>query len=268
MDPQNLTVSMSSNSGDTILALQSGGGAVVLVVLVLLIWKFGANFTAPFRNPDWWRSELTGGKLTFAVVRLAFWYIAQVPLLAKVEPFLLPYIPLDMPWLANAPAAIWSIIIFYEWFRVVHLVFSPVKGTTKLEPEMMGAMRNIITLFILVAAVTAVAHIMDQDTQLQTAVGAFGGLAAAIALRGPFENIFSYVIIAWTKPFKFGDHIVIKAKDDAGIDGTVQMIGLQSTQLALEAGLIATVPNKLLTTSVIVRTVKPEPETKDEQEAA
>ena len=79
------------------------------------------------------------------------------------------------------------------------------------------------------------------------------------------------MIIAFTKPFKFGDYIIVKAKDGAGIEGTVNMIGLQSSQLQLD-GAIAHVPNKLLTSSVVVRKVGPEtevkPETEDEQEAA
>jgi MscS family membrane protein len=79
-----------------------------------------------------------------------------------------------------------------------------------------------------------------------TALG-IGGLAVALAGKDTIENLFGSIMIAFEKPFKLGDWIII----GGDFEGVVEHVGLRSTRIRTFEDSYMTVPNvKFITSSV------------------
>ena len=76
-----------------------------------------------------------------------------------------------------------------------------------------------------------------------TALG-IGGFALAYAAKGAIENLLGSIIIAWERPFKIGDWIIV-----GNTEGTVEHIGLRSTRIRTFQDSYCTIPNIQLTTT-------------------
>lgn len=72
------------------------------------------------------------------------------------------------------------------------------------------------------------------------------GAAIALSLRESLENLIASFIIFFDKPFVTGDLVKIHA-----ITGTVEKIGLRSTQIRTEHKTCVTVPNKQMVDSIL-----------------
>ena len=85
-----------------------------------------------------------------------------------------------------------------------------------------------------------------QTTSIITVLGT-AGLAVGLALQGTLSNIASGIMILFLRPFKIGEYI------EAGdAKGTVQLIGLFSTQLVDVNGLFIMTPNSNIWSKTIV----------------
>ena len=68
-----------------------------------------------------------------------------------------------------------------------------------------------------------------------------GGIAVAFAAQKTLENLFGGVVLVWDKPIRLGD--VCKAGD---LTGTVEHIGIRSTQIRTPSRTVVSIPNGLL----------------------
>lgn len=68
-----------------------------------------------------------------------------------------------------------------------------------------------------------------------------GGLALAFAAQDTVANVFGSFIVFSDRPYKIGDWIKI-----AGIEGTVEQIGIRSTRIRLFDKALVSVPNKIV----------------------
>jgi MscS family membrane protein len=73
-----------------------------------------------------------------------------------------------------------------------------------------------------------------------------GGLAVALAAQNTLANFFGSITIFGDKPYVVGDRIKIQ-----GLDGTVEAIGLRSTQLRSLDGTLISIPNRQVVESSI-----------------
>jgi small-conductance mechanosensitive channel len=94
----------------------------------------------------------------------------------------------------------------------------------------------IVTLFVL----------QNLGLQITALLGGLGvaGLAVAFAFQRVLEDVFSFFLIYFDKPFKVGDYIMVGA--DAG---TVKNIGVRTTKLTTPAGQELLISNRELTNS-------------------
>ena len=76
------------------------------------------------------------------------------------------------------------------------------------------------------------------ETASILAVLGTAGLAIGLALQGALSNIAAGLLILFLRPFKIGDYI-----DAEGISGTVEEIGLFSTEFTTYDGLYVAAPN-------------------------
>jgi len=73
------------------------------------------------------------------------------------------------------------------------------------------------------------------------------GLALGLAAQDTVSNLFGAVAVFMDKPFRIGDRIQV-----AGIDGTVEEMGLRATTVRSLEGFLITIPNKTVGNTTVV----------------
>ncbi|WP_301752009.1 mechanosensitive ion channel family protein [uncultured Erythrobacter sp.] len=117
----------------------------------------------------------------------------------------------------------------------------------RIEPTVAKFLSNIIKYALwVVVAVTVLTQFGVQTTSI---IAALGGLALAVglALQGTLSNVAAGVMILIQRPFRVGEYIT------AGpVAGTVQSIGLFTTEMLQLDGLYVMVPNNELWNKAVV----------------
>ena len=103
-----------------------------------------------------------------------------------------------------------------------------------LRPVIASVVRYAILVFVLIAVL---AQFGVQTTSI-IALLAAGGLAIGLALQGTLQNIAAGIMLLFLRPFRVGDYI-----DAEGLAGTVNEIGLFTTQMRTYDGIYLEVPN-------------------------
>lgn len=117
----------------------------------------------------------------------------------------------------------------------------------RFEPTVANFLSNVVkyALWALVL-VTVLAQFGVETTSILAALGGMA-LAVGLALQGTLSNVASGVMILVQKPFKMGEGITT-----GSVTGTVQQIGLFTTELKQFDGLFVMVPNSELWNQAIV----------------
>lgn len=106
-----------------------------------------------------------------------------------------------------------------------------------LKPLLGSLVRYAILLFVLIAAL---AQSGVQTTSIIAVVGA-AGLAIGLALQGTLANIAAGVMLLFLRPLEVGEYI-----ESDGVAGTVDEVGVFTTQLRTFDGVFVTIPNAQL----------------------
>lgn len=106
-----------------------------------------------------------------------------------------------------------------------------------LKPLLGSLVRYAILLFVFIAAL---AQFGVQTTSIIAVVGA-AGLAIGLALQGTLANIAAGVMLLFLRPLEVGEYI-----ESDGVAGTVDEIGVFTTQLHTFDGVFVSVPNSQL----------------------
>ena len=145
-------------------------------------------------------------------------------------------------------AAALAILVLGWWLarRVQKLILRTLdrlpRMDTTLKPFISSVARYAIIAITLVAVL---ARLGIQTTSIIAVLGA-AGLAIGLALQGTLQNIAAGIMLL-LRPFKVGDYI-----DAGGIAGTVDEIGLFTTDMTTYDGVYRSVPNaSLWNTSIL-----------------
>lgn len=117
----------------------------------------------------------------------------------------------------------------------------------RFEPTVANFLSNVVkyAMWALVL-VTVLSQFGVETTSILAALGGMA-LAVGLALQGTLSNVASGVMILVQKPFKVGEGITT-----GSVTGTVQQIGLFTTELKQFDGLFVMVPNSELWNQAIV----------------
>ena len=108
----------------------------------------------------------------------------------------------------------------------------------KLDPTLTGVVAGIARYFILVTVLVMVlSRFGVQTASILAALGAIG-LALGLALQGTLANIAAGVMMLLLRPFRVGDYV-----DANGHAGTVDEVGLFTTEMTTFDGIYKSVPN-------------------------
>ncbi|UYH54347.1 mechanosensitive ion channel [Qipengyuania sp. SS22] len=117
----------------------------------------------------------------------------------------------------------------------------------RFEPTVANFLSSIVKYALwAVVLVTVLAQFGVETTSILAALGGMA-LAVGLALQGTLSNVASGVMILVQKPFKVGEAI-----SAGSVTGTVQQIGLFTTELKQFDGLFVMVPNSQLWNQAIV----------------
>ena len=125
------------------------------------------------------------------------------------------------------------------------------KFTNKFGNELSDDITNFIikTLKFLVVSIGFVAILQEWGYNISGFLASLGlvGMAFALAAKDTAANLFGSLVIFTDRPFKVGDWI--KTPD---VEGTIENIGIRSTQVRTFAQALVSVPNAVLANSAIL----------------
>lgn len=108
----------------------------------------------------------------------------------------------------------------------------------KLDRTLTGVVAGVVRYFILITVLVMVlGRFGVQTASILAALGAIG-LAIGLALQGTLANIAAGVMLLLLRPFKVGDYV-----DANGHAGTVEEVGLFTTEMTTFDGIYQSVPN-------------------------
>ncbi len=152
------------------------------------------------------------------------------------------------PWAAAAPA-ICFIIVFLIGMIALKIILSILKKILKksrLDPALHTFITNIIKVSgIILILLIALESVGVKLTAIIAVLGA-AGAAIALALKDSLANVAGGIIIMVTKPFGQGDYVKM-----GDTEGTVREINILHTDLKTADNKYVTIPNGMISTSVL-----------------
>ncbi len=136
-----------------------------------------------------------------------------------------------------------AILLIGWWFsgRAHDLVLRALNRLPRVDDTLKPFLSSLVRYFIIVVTLVAVlAEFGVQTTSIIAVLGA-AGLAIGLALQGTLQNIAAGIMLLLLRPFRVGDYI-----DAEGIAGTVNVIGLFTTDMTTFDGIYRSVPNSEL----------------------
>jgi MscS family membrane protein len=121
------------------------------------------------------------------------------------------------------------------------------RGTeSKLDDQIVPIVRRSLKVFlVLLGGVLFLQNLGYSVGSLLAGVG-IGGAAVAFAAKDTLANVFGVLVIFLDRPFQVGDWI-----EAAGVEGTVEEIGLRVTRIRTFANSQITIPNSKFTDGVV-----------------
>jgi small conductance mechanosensitive channel len=149
---------------------------------------------------------------------------------------------LSLTWGGDLLSAV--LLLVAGWFmarwteRTVRRLIAPSAHVDPtLKPLLGSLVRYVILIFVVIAAL---AQFGVQTTSMIAVVGA-AGLAIGLALQGTLANIAAGVMLLFLRPLEVGEYI-----ESDGVAGTVDEIGVFTTQLHTFDGVFISMPNSQL----------------------
>lgn len=152
----------------------------------------------------------------------------------------------DILWKAILILGSFYLTLYFEKFVLkIFNVWLKSKSTSEEVDQTVVSFVKIIFKIVL-WIVVALFVLQNLGLQITALLGGIGvaGLAVAFAFQKILEDVFSFFLIYFDKPFKVGDFIMV-GQDS----GTVKNIGVRMTKLTMPAGQELLISNRELTNS-------------------
>ena len=155
-----------------------------------------------------------------------------------------------------ATGAILKTLIILSWLRFFMRSSGAILESMGRNPDYFAfaqkdtvpLMRNLATVFLLLAGAYAILIAWDIDVTGLVASAGIVGLALSFAAQDTLSHLFAGVAILADRPYRIGDFIVL----DTGERGQVTAIGLRSTRLMTRDDVEVSIPNGVMGGAKIV----------------
>ena len=128
-----------------------------------------------------------------------------------------------------------------------------------------GGVRLVLNLIVALGVVLALFRVFGVSIETIFFGSAFAGIVLGLAAQAFLSNVFAGLSIVLSSPFRAGDHVVLISANYGAIGpsyphelmystyaGTVVDIGVFYTQLRLDTGELARVPNSVVLSALVV----------------
>ena len=134
-----------------------------------------------------------------------------------------------------------AILGWYAAKGVHRFVLRALRRTEKVEETFAMVIAKVARYTVIVfVGVVVLSQFGVQTASIIAALGA-AGIAIALAMQGTLSNIAAGTMLLFLRPFRVGDYI-----DADGIAGTIDELGLLTTQMRTYDGIYVMVPNNQL----------------------
>ncbi len=153
---------------------------------------------------------------------------------------------------AQIAGTVAALAVAYAIYRMVdvieyYLIRWTSKTHTKLDDMLVPVVRKSLRITIaIVAAIFIVDNILHQDVKSILLGAGVGGIAIALAAKDTVANFFGSITIFADRPFQIDD--MVKINDHIG---PVEEVGFRSTKIRTLQGHLVTVPNSIITNSIV-----------------
>ena len=146
-----------------------------------------------------------------------------------------------------------AIALAYAFFRLVDVIEYYLnrwagRTATKLDDMLVPVIRKSLRITIAIIATLFIAETVLGAGQIKTILlsAGVGGIAVALAAKDTIANFFGSVTIFADRPFQVDELVEID-----GHLGAVEEVGFRSTRIRTLQGHLVTVPNSVITNSII-----------------
>ncbi|MCC7479148.1 mechanosensitive ion channel family protein [bacterium] len=123
---------------------------------------------------------------------------------------------------------------------------NPQTKRSVLDDKFLPLLRDVTKVGLILLVAVGLAQTWGYSPAGILAGAGIGGLALAFAAQDAVANVFGSFVVFSDRPYKIGDWIQI-----AGIEGTVEEIGIRSTRIRQFDQALVSVPNKVVTNESI-----------------
>lgn len=189
----------------------------------------------------------------------------------KLDDIIVREIGSAISWLVYLAAAYYLVLYFYPIPGLLQFViaagvlitgkslvniilgaFEEYVGILPVEEDqkqvLLGMKGTISAILYLLIVLVMLASVGIDVWPLITSLGVTG-LAVSLALKDVLTDYVSGVIVIIGRALKKGDYVLVK---DKGVEGTIQEIGWRYTVLETPEGETVTIPNRVISSSVII----------------
>ena len=237
-----------------------GNNSLVLILLTVLSALFLARYLSPLFKLVMQRISvlfpkeigqeiLNQSKAPYSL--LIFWLVCHIgfhfiSVSEKWEIFLYP--PLKVVLVYSFLLFIWQFLDLFEKLIVLNLQKSKgeAKSDDSITKHLLPYSKKILKILLAVIFVLLLLQNSGFNvTSLLASLG-IGGVAIALAAKETLSNFFGGFSVIVDKPFSVGDWIVCNE-----VEGTVEDIGFRSTKVKTFYDSLLTIPNSVISDSVI-----------------
>ena len=175
--------------------------------------------------------------------------IIVIELVKIVLPSLQLFLINDFLFLALGIAStVFWVFVFLKLMKVVLSMYTQYaeKTQTKLDEQLAPILKKVLDGIIILVGLLHVLTLFGVDPVTVLAGASIGGIAVAFAAQDSVKNLIGTIVIFLDNPFHIGDWIEI-----GGAIGTVEKVGLRSTQIRGMDTSIYQVPNSVISESTI-----------------
>jgi MscS family membrane protein len=180
------------------------------------------------------------------------WVGVMVGLYLALRFLPLPVEPVDVRRFVDAVMQTASVLLMV-WFasRLVDGIMEAwqkkaTESEGKLDDQIVPIVRSSARVFIFLIGIVIILQNMGYSVGSLLAGLGIGGAAIALASKDTIANLFGSLVIFLDRPFQIGDWI-----ETGSVEGTVETVGLRTTQVRTFANSLITIPNATFTNTAI-----------------
>lgn len=138
--------------------------------------------------------------------------------------------------------------------RIIRRIATRAVVRAKGDEQVRALVHNAVTVATIIIALLSACVVAGLNVNVLLTFGGLTGVAIGLAFQNLLQNILSGMFILLERPFRLGDSITISISMNptVGVTGVVQAITLRTTTLQMASGEVASVPNLLVFSNLVV----------------